>query len=495
MSSPVFTEYQGRRFVCFSSPHADNGELSNWHETRFSLDSRTFDTSEQAFLYLKAMTSGDEATALRVFAMSDPTYFARLSKQIRPFDARSWAGRRESVMRQCVREKFSQDEKAKSLLLATGDATIVCCSRNPLWGCGFEITQTERLEPSKWPGQNLLGTILMDTRAALRPPATEPAPQTEAKPETEPEGTDDADDAPSAALTQPMPALDGATQLMPAASPEDGAEAPEPEVSPSEPSGNSDTPDASDAPEEPKMRDEGNARSEGSPEEESAGAEEPGSTSELPPVDERSATTVTAPTAVEDQPSAGAPEADGAPASPHVSASPAEEEPSDPIVSRYAQGHAPTTRELSDGSVLKHLMRTFTQNDSLEVRQALMQCLRDSTVTVPAQRVDPVVAAIAPVRDDGTTDPLVMDNGSTYRPSILENDSGERWFPTFSSPAEVDEQVARQVTLLQLPMAQCVEMARTRGGLSGIVVNVFSENLILPGRTCDYIAGLPATTE
>lgn len=137
-------------------------------------------------------------------------------------------------------------------------------------------------------------------------------------------------------------------------------------------------------------------------------------------------------------------------------------------------------------------MTSFTRQDSPAVRQALMQCLRDSVVAVTAVKVDPVIAATAPVRDDGMADPLIMDNGSTYRPSILENDAGQRWFPAFSSTSEISDQIGGQTSVIMLPMSKCFDLARTHGGLSGIVVNVFTDNLILPGRTCDYIADLPS---
>lgn len=535
MLSPVFTEYQGKRLIFFSSPHSDNGCLSNWYESPFSMGTHNFDSAEQAFLYLKALSSGDEATALRVFAMDEPRYFARLNKQIRPFDARRWAEQRESSMRRIVREKFTQSEELTEFLLATGDATIVNCSRNPLWSCGLQMTQVERLDRERWLGQNLLGTMLMELREELRPAEPEPAaPTAESEPVTKA-----ATVAAAAPAAEPEPAAEAAPD---AAAESKQIAAPLPEVTPEDdssdstaPSTSTDEPSASaaatddanhTAPAEQLSPDATSSLSVAPPApqgdgpqqgEASQGQESPSDTGEPATAQPNAARGESIPSADTQTEAAEAPvdveetqlipnpnsadETTVIPSAARVGrvpeATPAPQpnpapDAADPLVARYAQGDYPTADELADGSILKHLIVSFTQENSAAVRQALMQCLRDSVVAVTATKVDPLVASTAPVRDDGLSDPLIMDNGSTYRPSILENDAGQRWFPTFSSVTEISSELSGQASVIMLPMSQCVELARTHGGLAGIVVNVFSENLILPGRTCDYIAGLPS---
>lgn len=531
MLSPVFTEYQGKRFVFFSSPHSDNGCLSNWYESRFSLDAHEFESAEQAFLYLKALSSHDEATALRVFAMNEPHYFARLNKQIRPFDARRWAERREAAMRQIVHEKFVQSQELQDFLLATGDALIVNCSKNPLWSCGLQMAQVERLDVTRWMGQNLLGQILMDLRQELRPPEPEEEPEPDDTPATDEETAkneassgDEGDRPDEGATEEPSPDTTPNT-----AEPEDAPQEP-PSVTPDDDTSEKPAVEASEA--SAGQTDQTSA--EHAPADENPAASAPGTEAEAdetvlmprPSEPGAAAETIVMPDAqrtelmstvdvehgeeatdqsqAEDTEGSAAKEERGeageASAADATSPVPQMTVPlpvvggkgEASVVARYQEGDYPTADELADGSLLKGLMTSFTRQDSPAVRQALMQCLRDSVVAVTAVKVDPVIAATAPVRDDGMTDPLIMDNGSTYRPSILENDAGQRWFPAFSSTSEISDQISGQTSVIMLPMSKCVDLARTHGGLSGIVVNVFTDNLILPGRTCDYIADLPS---
>lgn len=566
MLSPVFTLYQDRRFVCFAGPHSDNGYLSNWYESPFSMDSHDFENSEQAFLYLKALRSGDEATAMRVFAMVDHAYFVRLSKQIRPFDARRWAGRREATMRQVVHEKFLQNADLCDALLATDDATIVSCTGNVLWSCGLALDQPHRLDPDAWVGQNLLGTILMDLREELRPPHLEPAVKVEAPKTTKtteaPAVQEDHADVtpeatgPQAAADEPDKAPDDAAPVPTVTAP-DTEESPEPAVPTEsegpipaadqggavaeEPAEDVRTPDTSadnhtDAPAAEDMTTAATDEAEDSPADDTTGPLPQELVAESDESDTPTGPLPTVPSTVADEAQASLddlddldePEVamDAAPqprdtpirvpeiadatavTSPITDAAgqegtqdeaPASDEDTptasgdsdatDPIVRRYEDGRLPLPSELADGLVLKHLMGLFAQEGTTETRDALMQCLRDSMVVVPADEVDD---STTPGTDDATGGTLIIDSDKAYRPNILENARGDHWLPAFTSPDEVNPQVRDRATLLTLPLTQCIDVARSHGGLSGIVVNVFSENLILPGRTCDYIAKLPS---
>ena len=65
--------------------------------------------------------------------------------------------------------KFSQNEALKALLLGTGSAVIVeCVGIDAVWSCGFGLEDGERLDLSRWRGQNILGFALMEVREALR---------------------------------------------------------------------------------------------------------------------------------------------------------------------------------------------------------------------------------------------------------------------------------------------------------------------------------------
>ena len=49
---------------CFHSPNEENGYLSNWYLSPFTLDGVTFSSMEQYMMYCKAVCFGDD-TILR----------------------------------------------------------------------------------------------------------------------------------------------------------------------------------------------------------------------------------------------------------------------------------------------------------------------------------------------------------------------------------------------------------------------------------------------
>ena len=54
--------------------------------------------------------------------------------------------------------KFSQNQDLKEKLKATGDTILAeCAVKDCIWGIGLSMKDPDRLDRSKWKGQNLLG--------------------------------------------------------------------------------------------------------------------------------------------------------------------------------------------------------------------------------------------------------------------------------------------------------------------------------------------------
>lgn len=68
-----------------------------------------------------------------------------------------WESVKLEIMREALWAKFTQHRKLRELLLATGDAVLVEHTRNNYWGDGGNGS-----------GRNMLGRLLMETRARLR---------------------------------------------------------------------------------------------------------------------------------------------------------------------------------------------------------------------------------------------------------------------------------------------------------------------------------------
>jgi ribA/ribD-fused uncharacterized protein len=80
-----------------------------------------------------------------------------------------WAEKRDQVMAIALKAKFMQHPELKAKLLSTNDRPIgEANARDKYWGIGTGADTAKAKIPSKWPGKNRLGQLLMDLRTELR---------------------------------------------------------------------------------------------------------------------------------------------------------------------------------------------------------------------------------------------------------------------------------------------------------------------------------------
>ena len=155
--------------TCFYLPEEENGCLSNWYLSAFTVDGVRFSSMEQFLMYEKAVICGDDANAKRILASDDPATVKKLGRQVSPYDGQLWEGVRQVVAYRGLLAKFSQNDALKRLLLATGDSILAECSATDLiWGTGCSMTDPGRFDRNSWTGKNILGFALMQVRQALR---------------------------------------------------------------------------------------------------------------------------------------------------------------------------------------------------------------------------------------------------------------------------------------------------------------------------------------
>jgi len=130
--------------------------LSNFYLCRVQWEGLVYGSAEAAY------QSGKYPVAERtVFRTLDPERAKKLG-DTKPYDRAAWTARKERTMREVVWTKFSQHPELATKLLATGDRYL---EETNWWG--DSIWGVYRGE-----GQNLLGKILMDTRARLAKEST-----------------------------------------------------------------------------------------------------------------------------------------------------------------------------------------------------------------------------------------------------------------------------------------------------------------------------------
>ena len=155
--------------VCFHNPDEDNGYLSNWYPSSFTVDSVAFSSMEQFMMYRKAICFGDEAVAAQILSTSDVAKIKSLGRQVSNYDESMWNGIRQIVVYEGLLAKFSQNEEIKAKLKATGNAVLAeCAVKDRIWGIGLSMKDPDRLNKAKWNGQNLLGYALMMVRERLQ---------------------------------------------------------------------------------------------------------------------------------------------------------------------------------------------------------------------------------------------------------------------------------------------------------------------------------------
>ena len=154
--------------ICFHNPNEENGYLSNWYLSPFTVEKKIFSSMEQFMMYRKAICFGDEVAATNILSTDDASQIKALGRQVSNYDEHIWNGIRQIVVYEGLLAKFSQNEDLKDKLKSTGEAILAeCAVKDLIWSVGLSMTDPDRSDKTKWKGQNLLGYTLMMVRERL----------------------------------------------------------------------------------------------------------------------------------------------------------------------------------------------------------------------------------------------------------------------------------------------------------------------------------------
>ena len=154
--------------ICFHRPDEENGYLSNWHHSEFTVDGVKYSSMEQYMMHKKAEFFNDDCIAECIMDTDDPGEIKDLGRKVSNFDTHQWNGVRQIIVYEGLIEKFSQNAELKEKLKATGDAILVeCVVKDLIWANGTSFYEDDRFDVSKWKGENLLGYTLMMVRQKL----------------------------------------------------------------------------------------------------------------------------------------------------------------------------------------------------------------------------------------------------------------------------------------------------------------------------------------
>lgn len=153
-----------------STPHSDTAMvfftklsfMSNHHLSNFKIDGESFHSVEQYLAVCRAQLAEKPNFIDRARKSRDPIQAKHILHALREDHTAIWDGKVEDVIMKALRAKFSQNRSLKDKLLNTGQLILGEASRNPCWGIGMDLSDSEVLNTEKWLSTgNLLGESLM----------------------------------------------------------------------------------------------------------------------------------------------------------------------------------------------------------------------------------------------------------------------------------------------------------------------------------------------
>ena len=129
-----------------------------------------YKSAEHAFQAIKAKTFGDDVNFGKILKAKSAQSAKSFGKKVVGFKEDVWTPeKKEEIMKQIVRAKFTQNLEVRKKLLDSGDKVLANAdARDKFWGVGTSATTAIAKDPSKWKGENKLGKMLMELRTELR---------------------------------------------------------------------------------------------------------------------------------------------------------------------------------------------------------------------------------------------------------------------------------------------------------------------------------------
>lgn len=143
--------------------------FSNHHYSKFSLQGVNYSSIEQYLADKRATLADRQDLKEKAFASDDPREAKRVLNALHGDTSdEEWATQRRDILFDGLMAKFQQNQDLKDYLISTEQRTLGEASRNKTWGIGLTLSDTGRLDPRNWSGENLLGTTLMEVRERLK---------------------------------------------------------------------------------------------------------------------------------------------------------------------------------------------------------------------------------------------------------------------------------------------------------------------------------------
>ena len=149
--------------------------LSNYQKTSFEYvvcgKKLKFNSTEQAFMYIKAKTFGDEMIASQILATNSPNEARKLGRKVRNYNDKIWDEVRWQTFYYLNLAKYRQDATLRKLLLDPkfdGKHFVEASPIDRIWGVGLDENDPLIDDERNWKGKNQLGDIITKVREELK---------------------------------------------------------------------------------------------------------------------------------------------------------------------------------------------------------------------------------------------------------------------------------------------------------------------------------------
>jgi ribA/ribD-fused uncharacterized protein len=160
---------EGPEPVLFSTDLPDFKEFSTGYDAPMQIDGVTFPTVEHYLQWSKAKQFGDAEAQAKIMKTASAKSVKSYGDKVKDVKEDEWAEKRDAVMATALKAKFMQHPELKAKLLSTDDRPIgEANARDKYWSIGTGADTSKAKIPSKWPGKNRLGHLLMDLRRELK---------------------------------------------------------------------------------------------------------------------------------------------------------------------------------------------------------------------------------------------------------------------------------------------------------------------------------------
>lgn len=191
----IMMDNNGNGVTYFYSLHSP---FSNFTPSLFKYKEINFVSVEQFLMFSKAKLFNDEGSANKILDLNNYDIFRDfingsisrediisnqslandwynlnlqikyIGRNVSGYIDEIWVGKRENIAYVAIREKFSQNEDLKKIMLNTEKTIFAECNpRDDVWGIGLPIVEALNLSQKDWKGKNLLGKTLNKYKETL----------------------------------------------------------------------------------------------------------------------------------------------------------------------------------------------------------------------------------------------------------------------------------------------------------------------------------------